>query len=371
MRARHVDKPRTLLWEWLVLANESPLRTVLREIAGDAFDFLPTLTFTDPESPLGGRVERVALDPLGTLSRAKKRELAEITGRFIALFSWLGVTDLHWENLVLGKNKKGRTIFAPLDVEMFFSDFALPTETKLLPDADPEYAAVCRHAAGVRRVLPYLGKPVAAEDLVAMVSVYRATLDLLETHARTIASRLKRVPGIAEAPIRVCLRGTAEYVDGDMSTLWPPLLESEIEQLERGDIPYFFRIYGKKGLRYFNEPSLRSDKALPSTGDVPQLEPLLPLAKNLQSPSRAKLREEGLLTLIGAFDHPSFKGNVTTDETTIVWKGRSIQVTLPSGETLECPRNLSAIVGSVYLPCTCGEVRSVFVPPVTRCRFSA
>ena len=33
-------------------------------------------------------------------------------------------------------------VFAPLDVEMILADLASPTETKLLPDADPEYAAI-------------------------------------------------------------------------------------------------------------------------------------------------------------------------------------------------------------------------------------
>ncbi len=84
----------------------------------------------------------------------------------MALFSWLGVSDLHWENLVLGSppGDPERMIFAPLDVEMILADLSMPTETKLLPDADPEYAEICRHAAGVRRVLLYLGKPLAAAD---------------------------------------------------------------------------------------------------------------------------------------------------------------------------------------------------------------
>jgi hypothetical protein len=42
-------------------------------------------------------------------------------------------------------------------------------------------------------------------------------------------------------------------------------------------------------------------------------------------------------------------------------------VELPEGEELHSRRNLSAFVGSVYLPCRCGEVRSVFVPAVTTC----
>ena len=36
-------------------------------------------------------------------------------------------------------------------------------------------------------------------------------------------------------------------------------------------------------------------------------------------------------------------------------------------EELESRRDLSAFVGSVYLPCRCGEVHSVFVPAVTVC----
>src|SRR6185295_20229606 len=97
--------------------------------------------------------------------------------------SWLGVSDLHWENLVLGQGR-GRVVFAPLDVEMILADLSAPTQTKLLPDADPEYAAICRHASGVRRVLPYLGKPVAAGDLLAMAGAYRAMLVFLDRHAR-------------------------------------------------------------------------------------------------------------------------------------------------------------------------------------------
>src|SRR6185295_9787617 len=99
---------------------------------------------------------------------------------------------------VLGVDERGQIVFGPLDVEMMLADLSLPTETKLLPDADPEYAAVCRHAAGVRRVLPYLGKPIAAEDLLTMAGAYRRTLELLDRHAAAIAKLLSSVPGLAD-----------------------------------------------------------------------------------------------------------------------------------------------------------------------------
>jgi hypothetical protein len=372
-REARIVKPRTLFWEWLVLAAESPLRRLLdaaaeREGLGrEAFGFIPTLAFFDRQGQAGGEVESVRLEPLPTLDEEGKRELSTILGRSLGLWSWLGIADLHWENLVLGRDARGRTVFGPLDVEMILADFARPTETKLLPDADPEYAAICRHAAGARRALAYLGKPIAASDLVHMVSAYRSTLLLLDRNAAALAAALEVLPEVREAPIRVCLRGTAEYVTADTAPLWPPLLDAETEQLARGDIPYFFRLYGRPGIHYYNDETLRSFQTLPLSGDVPQLEPLLQLSRGLRSPTRKRLHVEGLFTLLGAFDHRSLSGTHEAGELSIAFRGRTLVVRLPGGEELETRRDLSAFVGSLYLPCTCGEVRSVFVPPVSRC----
>ena len=372
--AERVLKPRTVFWEWLMLAAESPLRRLLSSAAeqagmgADAFGFLPTLKFYASKTASAGAVQRVRLEPLRGRSAAMKRALAVILGRSLALWTWLGVADLHWENLVLGVDRRGQIVFGPLDIEMMLADLSLPTETKLLPDADPEYADVCRHAAGVRRVLPYLGKPVAAEDLLAMAAAYRETLEFLDRHAGAIAKVLASVPGLGEAPLRVLLRGTAEYVHADTEQLWPPLLEAEIEQLARGDIPYFFRLYGRQGIHYFGERTLTRRLRLPLRGDVPQLDPLLPLARGLRSPTRQTLREDGLFTLLGAFDHAALAGRHQTDELAVTFGARRLVVRLRDGEELVSERNLSRFVSSVYLACRCGEVRSVLVPAVTKCR---
>ncbi len=371
--AGRIQKPRTLLWEWLLLAAESPLRRLLDEAAlgafqePDAFGFLPTLEFFDLHAQRGGQVERAELEPLPLLDREGKSALAAIVGRSLALWSWFGVADLHWENLILGLDRRGRTVFGPLDVEMILADFARPTETKLLPDADPEYAAICRHAAGVRRVLPFLGKPIAGADLARMASAYLRTLTVLDRHAGAIAAVFEAVPDLRAAPIRICLRSTAEYVQNDAQSLWPPLLPAEVLQLARGDIPYFFRLYGRPGIHYFGNEALSELKRLPVTGDVPQLDPILQLSRGLRSPSRKRLHVEGLFTLLGAFDHPSLTGKHAHGALEIGIKGRTLVVRLENGEELESRRNLSAFVGSVYLPCRCGEVRTVFVPEVTVC----
>ena len=374
-RAGRIVKPRTVLWEWLLLSSTSPLRRLLAEASHEdglgrhAFDFLPRLEFYSTENEPTGEVERATLKALPPLSREKRRELAQIVGRSLALFTWLGVSDLHWENLVIGADARGRLVFGPLDVEMILADLALPTETKLLPDPDPEYAVLCQHACGVRRVLPYLGKPVQPQDLLAMIGDFRRTLALLELHSRSIADVFIALPSLREAPIRICLRSTADYVRArsHADQLWPPLLDAEAEQLERGDIPYFFRLYGRRGIHYYANEALTEQKALPLRGDVPQLEPLLPLTRALRSASRKKLREEGPFTLLGAFDHPSFSGKFTSDELEVAFGPRALVMSFPDGEELHSRRNLSAFVSSVYQPCHCGEVRSVFVPQVTVC----
>lgn len=372
LREGRIAKPRTLLWEWLVLCAESPLRRLLDEAATrdefgpDAFGFLPALAFSDPTARDGGDVERVTMEPLPTLSGDARRSLATTVGRSLALWSWLGVSDLHWENLVLGVDARGHVVFAPLDVEMILADLSRPTETKLLPDADPEYAAVCQHACGVRRALPYLGKPVDVGDLLSMASSYLRTLAFLDRHARAIADVFSALPALRETPIRVCLRGTEEYVLARSRPPWPPLLDAESEQMERGDIPYFFRLYGRQGIHYYGDESLQTLKRLPLQGDVPQLDPMLQLARGLRAPSRIKLREEGLFTLLGAFDHPSFRGRHTRDGLDVTFSARTL-IVKHDGEELRVGRDLSAFVSSVYMPCRCGEVRAVFVPAVTEC----
>lgn len=376
-RGDRIYKPRTLLWERLLLSAASPLRKFLgklrddEEPAGRLFEFLPNLGFRESRDGLSGSVERVDLAPVGRLGALERADLARVAGRALALFSWLGLADLHWENLVLGRDATGRLVFGPLDVEMVLDDFELPTQTKLLPEADPDVAEACRHAAGFRRLLPFLGKPVTGRLLVTMVAAYRHALELLERHAGAVADILDSQSALREAPIRVCLRGTDEYVDSPSRPVWPPLLPAEREQLQRGDIPYFFRRYGSNAIEYFVDAALRESSQLPTRGDVPKLEPLLSVERGLVSPNRSKLLDEGSFALLGAFDHSDLRGRVDVAGVGVEWSARRLRLWLPSGELLESGRDLRGYVESLYLPCRCGEVRAPLVPAVTRCRSTA
>jgi hypothetical protein len=200
-----------------------------------------------------------------------------------------------------------------------------------------------------------------------MAAAYLGTLAFLERQAPAVAKLLARLPALRTTPIRVCLRGTDEYLRAASAPLWPPLLDAERAQLERGDVPYFFRLYGRAGIHYYADRTLRSVRRLPLRGDVPQLDPLLDVRQGLRSRTRPQLREQGLLTLLGAFDHPALVGKHEGDGVSIKFSKRSLVVGLAGGDELHARRDLSAFVSSVYQPCRCGEVQSVFVPAVTRC----
>jgi hypothetical protein len=380
-----VRKPRTIVWEQLLLDRNSLLRRALGALAGrnglaeGAFDFVPSLAFAPFEDGVGGEVERIALAPVGALDEAgraeldeeqraeldeeqraeldeeQRAELAALAGRAFALYSWLGLADLHWENLVLGRDPHGTLVFGPLDVELVLDDLARPTETKLLPDADPEYAALCRHAAGARRLLRWLGKPVAPNYLATMLANYDATLGALGGASESIAQAIASSPGVRNAPIRVLLRATSEYAQAHRGRLWPPLLEAERVQLARGDVPYFFRTLESKGLFHYGDPSLATALPLPTEGDVPVLAPLLSLERGLRSKRRARLLEEGLFSIVGAFDSPDLRGTFEAGGLALTLGRRTVVLRRANGDELETGRNLRAFVGSVVGSCECGE----------------
>lgn len=367
-----ITKPRSIAWERLLLSSRSPLRQHLERavradgLGAEAFAFLPSLAFSRDRAEAGGSVSAIDLAPLGRVSAEARRSLAVTAGRLLALTSWFGLADLHWENLALGRSPDGRIVFGPLDVELVLDDLELPTDTKLIPDGAPDVAAECRHAAGFRRLLPYLGKPIATATLLDLVAAYRKTLAFLERQRDSIATILAEQPNVLAAPIRVCLRGTAEYAREDLEALDPPLLDAEREQLLRGDIPYFFRRLGKPGIRYFTSPDLSTERCLPARGDVPRLAPLLSLARALRSPRRRTLRDEGALAIVGAFDHADLAGVHETPDLRLHVGPREIAIEFADGGELVGPRNLRDYVESLYLPCQCGEVRTVLAA-ASRC----
>lgn len=310
---RWVHKPRAILWEWLVLSAESPLRTLLAEAAtrdglGALFDFLPDLAFTTPEARDGGQVERVVLEPLrrpspptsAASSRASSAALSPCSGRAQHIQSALGEPRDRRRRARAGGVRAPRRRDDPRRLRPPDRDQAparpRPRSTRRCASTRAACGACCPGSASPSTPATWSRWPprTARCSPSSTATPPRSP----PCSPRSPRSRPRRSVCACAAPRSTCARA---------EPLWPPLLAAESEQLARGDIPYFFRLHGARGIHWFADTSLTEVARLPLEGDVPQLDPILPLARALRGKHRKKLRE-GLFTRDGAFDHPEPEG---------------------------------------------------------------
>ena len=183
---------------------------------------------------------------------------------------------------------------------------------------------------------------------------------IFSTACSAIADVISSLPDLRETRSHLLAR-TEAYVLA--SEDFGRRAEAEVSTGTR-DIPYSSACMDA---RITTTATTRSARERSLSRDVPQLDPILSLARGPARSVSQSWREEGLFLLLSAFDHPALTGRHTSDELEVSFGGRELVIKLPSGEELRSARDLSAHVSSVYLPCRCGEVRSVFVPSVTVC----
>lgn len=253
-----IEKPRCIEWERLFLGDSS-LRKVLAGIfrtsgAPDPFELIPTLNFlrTDGKD-FSGSVERLQWRPKSL--KITETICAQI-GALIGLTSWFGMGDLHRQNIAFGSLLDGRPVCAPLDIECLFVDHQLPAQSRLIgyaKDAGPRCGL-----AEFQELIAEAGHP--GPFVAAVVHGYIGAMAALTEQERAVASALIEEPGISRWPIRTILRDTSEYLsllDGSVrpEAVTPNLLPSEISQLARGDVPYFYREAASQEHRWLTSDS--------------------------------------------------------------------------------------------------------------------
>lgn len=300
-----IHKPRTIAWEWLFLSSQSPLRKLLCDaFEGQAlpcpFDLFADVSFSPTGASLAhGRVERVFWEP----DRLELTvEVSQKIGSVIGLLSWFGIGDLHEQNLAFGRMRaSGRPICMPLDIECIFDDYQLPSQTLLVAAKGQELAG-----CGLRSLYPLIENSSTPLQAIAAIGMgYVGSLDLLDQLEAPIGELIGSLAQADQWPIRVILRDTSSYpIEKDFNANdWsPPLLPSEIEQLRRKDIPYFFRSIESRELAYFTSPEhatlIPVDEL--STSRFPRLANIRELKKSNRRfawANRQTLLEAGLLQL--------------------------------------------------------------------------
>ena len=116
-------KPRPLIWEYYVLDPRSEFRKLL-DATGE-FEFLPKLTIDkEPGFFHKGSAQAFHGQPLTEMSAEVFSQAAESLGRMIALCVYLGIGDLHGENIIFNIDLKNKIELAMIDIETIFMENA-------------------------------------------------------------------------------------------------------------------------------------------------------------------------------------------------------------------------------------------------------
>lgn len=299
-----ISKPRTIAWERLFFGAGSPLREHIRRLSdGDGvpspIKVTPALAFKSSTGDRTGSVERLEVAaPAST--HAVPESFREI-GSALAYFLWFGMTDLHEANVAFGADSAGRLIFGPVDVECVFQECYLPSQAQLLPAREMR-----PQDAGLAKVLEFARAHAAPDSIASICRGFWEAGRFFERHDKGLAEHFQR-EGLPAQHVRIILRNTRDYhaiLKGMPAPAAAPLTLSEKTQLDRGDIPYFFRRFSESEVLYYSGQDRVDDAEIPSE----RLQDALGWARipgEAGLPARRKAPElfrYGALQLAGYFD---------------------------------------------------------------------
>jgi hypothetical protein len=336
-------KPRCVLWEFLLLSKASPLLSFLLSEANFASAALQLLQCTTVKkinslSPLGAGKVLALLEP-SQLERPLTNDEASLLGSLIGLVSWLGLTDLHSENVIVGIKPDGFLTCTPIDIESAFNDLLLPSQTGLLPSKD-----IPHNRCGLSSVIEQVKACAGIRQAFLVGIAYFQTIEELFK----LEKKLEQVHlGFEENfPSRVFFSPTTQYVNFLKTGVFQPklgnrnLLPEEIIQLNRGDIPYFYRYLfstSKNGIYFLN--SAQEELILKSKLPVNLTVPLSfgSMGKGLMRSNGQMLAKGGVCQILRILLQNTQCGRLSISDNDIEVNSNSIRIRL-GATNLECLR---------------------------------
>ncbi len=355
LNGKKIFKPRPLIWEWILLSEKSQFRQAFEDINLKSpilvSNFLPLVKFSQGDLFKSGYQELVtsSVKPLTYVSKEDQLALCLASGQFLALATWLGIEDLHYENIVVGKC--GSEIkLGPIDIECILSTLKSPMSTSLIPSEKRRDIKNC----GLQRILPFLARPLKSEFILACLFGYVEQLRLISENQNTLLRSLRNLKGINQVPIRFLFRGTFQYVRWlrKQKNKDRPMIEGELVQLRRGDIPYFFRTLSEsKRVCYYSDSSLNIKKELSPRQKLGLKEKLLPfmsLEKGWSTNQFQSFSNTGTLLFFATLDRPRIKGVFDFMGSEMKITKTTVSFNFLNGPQLEGPRKWDDICGSLY-----------------------
>lgn len=289
-----VHKPRVVYWEYLFLAHDSALREHLRNLRahlGSEFD---------PDLALGS-IEIVSAPDFSNghsrFLQSCDRPLSDVDaiqlGGLIGIALVFGITDLHCNNILVLNDR-----LQIIDIECLFWDSMIPSESMLL---------FSREADPTKTLLPRF--PTANDGqfqfhfALQILTGFTHAMEFFLSTSESLTSFFDGIQAESEnQQIRILLQKTRTYCDlisnpEDHTEL--DLLEEEIQQLARADIPYFFGFHGRKSIHFFSSPTETRSVAQITGSAKAKLERAFMAPRHLLSPERLlKVYKHGVLEIV-------------------------------------------------------------------------
>ncbi len=236
-------KPRSLYWEHLFFGQCSPIKSFFNSAVSNGDRPISEYLFN-----LNVEVKN---DWLGFSQEVSGDEIPVSIEHFysfgvlVGYCYLLGIRDLHKYNLVVKKSH-----LQVIDAEVVLTNLILPNETILLPFREIPFdlSAVSLLCNDLKKLSTY-----QIEKLFAgYFDVTTTILNSLDTIRPVLEHECQN-----QHPARVIIKNTKQYRDylmGNGSA--NDYLPEELDQLDRGDIPYFFKFVGQTKLHFLSEHGL-------------------------------------------------------------------------------------------------------------------
>lgn len=171
-------------------------------------------------------------------------------GVLIAYCYIFGIRDLHKQNLI-----KTESHFQVVDVEVVFTRLILPSETLLLT-----FKHIGYELAGIG-VFANNKSEHTVEQNQEIIDGYMDMFKFVIEKKNRIDEIFSSL-SLKDHPIRVIIRNTSEY-KSILETNVDNILKSELQQVLKGDIPFYFKYLGQRELGWLKEPDSESSEELP------------------------------------------------------------------------------------------------------------
>jgi hypothetical protein len=216
-----IFKPRPIYWENLAFGQESPLASIFNETPLHKFFQLQTVVKNN-------KLYQKFIESFHNQS-LNFRDYGFLVGYCF----FLGIQDLHAKNVI--QTKIGPQ---PIDIEVIFSDLIAPCQTLLVPGPNIDYS----------RTPLSLYKPLHQISLEQIKEMIVGFDELFETIKNNCEKIMMSLGSNNIEPIRVIFRDTRDYENNTATDL----IEEELLQIKRGDIPYFFKYLNTNEVFYYS-----------------------------------------------------------------------------------------------------------------------